>query len=125
MSAFLPLISSVRGRGSNRRKSMRLKIQRTSVGLFMAFALANAGYAQRTTATFAGIVLDPTGAVLPGVSVELTNEGTSAVTTQVTTETGEFLFNFVPAGTYTLKISLPGFKTYDSRGVPLGASQSL
>src|SRR6267142_1575148 len=53
------------------------------------------------------------------------NEGTSAVTQQLTGETGEFLFNFVPVGSYTLKIGMPGFKTYEGRGIPLGASQNV
>ena len=81
--------------------------------------------AQRTTATFAGIVTDSSSAVLPGAEVRLINEGTNAVTEKLTGETGEFLFDYVPVGTYTLKISLPGFKTYESRGIPLGAAQSL
>ena len=62
-----------------------------------------AGIAQRTTATFAGIVQDPSGAVLPGATVELTNEGTNAVMSKVTSETGDFLFDYVPVGNYTLK----------------------
>ena len=81
--------------------------------------------AQRTDATFAGVVQDPTGAVLPGVEVQMINEGTAASTQQVTNETGEFRFDFVPVGTYTLKIALPGFKSYESRGIPLGAAQNV
>src|SRR6059058_196231 len=80
---------------------------------------------QRTTATLSGVVQDPTGAVLPGVDVSLINEGTSAALQSVTNERGEFLFDFVPSGTYTLKISLPGFRTYESRSIPLGAAQSI
>jgi hypothetical protein len=86
---------------------------------------ATVSLAQRTTATFAGIVQDSTGAVLPGVEASLINEGTSAVMQTVTNETGEFLIDFVPAGTYTLKLALPGFKGYESRGIPLGAAQSV
>src|SRR5262249_51151037 len=76
-------------------------------------------------ATFAGIVQDPTSAVLPGVEASLVNEGTSAVLQTVTNETGEFLIDFVPPGTYTLKLALPGFRTYESRGIPLGAAQRV
>ncbi len=83
------------------------------------------GMAQRTTATFAGIVQDSTGAVLPGVEASLINEGTSATLQSVTNETGEFLFDFVPSGTYTLKLALPGFKGFESKGIPLGAAQSV
>src|SRR6266850_4607286 len=87
--------------------------------------MADLSFAQRTTATFAGIVTDPSGAVLPGAEVQMLNEGTSAVTQQLTGETGEFIFNFVPVGSYTLKIGMPGFKTYEARTIPLGASQNV
>src|SRR3989440_154276 len=80
---------------------------------------------QRTTATLSGVVQDPTGAVLPGVEAQLINEGTSAALQSLTNETGEFLFDFVPPGTYTLKLALPGFKGFESKGIPLGAAQSV
>ncbi len=98
--------------------------QKMALASVLVLALAGWGLAQRTTATFAGVVADPSNAVLPGAEVELTNEGTSAATQKVTSETGEFVFDFVPPGTYTLKIALPGFRTYESRGIPLGAGQN-
>src|SRR5262245_45413403 len=103
-------------------------MKQLSIALALAVILiitANVATAQRTTATFAGIVQDPTGAVLPGVEASLVNEGTSAVLQTVTNETGEFLIDFVPPGTYTLKLALPGFRTFESRGIPLGAAQSV
>jgi hypothetical protein len=87
--------------------------------------IAQPAAAQRTTATFAGIVQDQTGAVLPGAEAELVNEGTSAVQQRVTNETGEFVFDFVPVGTYTFKLALPGFKGYESQGIQLGAAQTV
>jgi len=48
--------------------------------------LCGMSYAQRTTATFAGILTDPSGAVLPGAEVQLINEGTNAVAMQLTSE---------------------------------------
>jgi hypothetical protein len=102
-----------------------MKIRMSALVFVILAAMANVTVAQRTTATFAGIVQDPTGAVLPGAGAELMNEGTSATIERVTNETGEFLFDFVPVGTYTLKIKLPGFKTYESLGIPLGAAQNV
>ena len=99
---------------------------RVALCLFLfVITITTPGIAQRTTATVAGIVQDPTAAVLPGVEASLINEGTSAALQTVTNERGEFLFEFVPAGTYTLKLALPGFRTYESRGIPLGAAQSV
>src|SRR6266516_3329906 len=88
-------------------------------------ATARVSLAQRTTATFAGIAQDSTGAVLPGVEASLINEGTAALMQTVTNETGEFLLDFVPAGTYTLRLELPGFKRYESKGIPLGAAERV
>src|SRR5262245_10327806 len=103
---------------------MSSKTFQALASLILLIAMPGFITAQRTDATFAGIVNDPSGAVLPGAEVQLINEGTSAVMQQITNETGEFVFNFVPVGTYTFKISLPGFKTYESRSIPLGAAQN-
>jgi outer membrane receptor protein involved in Fe transport len=81
--------------------------------------------AQRTTATFAGIVVDTSGGVLPGADVALTNDATAIAEHQVTSTSGEFIFNYVPGGTYTLVISIPGFKTRTSKGISLGAAQNV
>ncbi|MGH9338123.1 MAG: carboxypeptidase regulatory-like domain-containing protein [Acidobacteriota bacterium] len=81
--------------------------------------------AQVTTATLSGIVQDPSGAVLPGADVTLTNEGTGAVSKKVSNETGEFVFTFVPIGIYTLQIEMPGFKTFESQGMEIRAAQNI
>src|SRR5688572_7608123 len=91
----------------------------------LVLALPATVSAQRTTATFAGIVVDSSGAVLPGAEVQLLNEGTNAAVEQLTGETGEFVFEYVPVGTYTLKIGMSGFKSYESRSIPLGAAQNV
>ncbi len=93
--------------------------------ILLVLSMARVSLAQRTTATFAGIAQDSTGAVLPGVEASLINEGTAAVMQTVTNETGEFLLDFVPAGTYTLRLELPGFKRYESKGIPLGAAERV
>lgn len=99
-------------------------IQRFVLVIFVIIAITGVTFGQRTTATFAGIVTDPSGAVLPGAEVRLINEGTSAVMEQLTGETGEFVMDFVPAGVYTLRIVMPGFKTYESRSIPLNSAQN-
>ena len=104
---------------------MHTNLRNVVLVMVAMIGITSLGLAQRTTATFAGIVTDPSNALLPGASVQLINEGTNAVTEKVTSETGEFLFDYVPVGSYTLKISLPGFRSYESRAIPLGAAQNL
>jgi hypothetical protein len=82
-------------------------------------------YSQVTTATFYGIVTDPTGAVIPAAAVTLINEGTQATLRQSSDAKGEFTFNFVPVGSYTLRVQADGFKVSLSKGISLSAGESL
>jgi len=96
------------------------------ISIAIAMLLAAAGLrAQVTTATFYGIVTDPTGAAIAGAEATLTHEGTQATLRQTTDTSGEFAFNFVPAGTYTLRVQTNGFKVSLSKGMPLSAAESL
>ena len=60
-----------------------------------------------SSGTIAGVVRDEGGAVLPGVTVKLVHQGTSATFTKLTDETGEFTFTFLAAGNYTVTLELP------------------
>jgi hypothetical protein len=80
---------------------------------------------QVTTSTFYGIVHDTTGAVVPGASATLTHEGTAATGTKTADSTGEFAFDFLRVGSYTLQIEARGFKLYRSTGIELVAGQSV
>jgi Carboxypeptidase regulatory-like domain/TonB dependent receptor-like, beta-barrel len=91
----------------------------------MLVGSATSAWAQRTTATFQGIVVDPSGGILPGADIALTNEGTGIVEHQVTSATGEFQFNYVPGGSYTLAIAIDGFRTQTVKGIVLGAAQNV
>ncbi|MGH9338135.1 MAG: TonB-dependent receptor [Acidobacteriota bacterium] len=82
-------------------------------------------WAQVTTANLYGIVTDQTGAVLPGVDVTLTNQGTGNVRSRVANDVGEFVFELLPVGTYTLHIEMPGFKIFVKSGIRLTAGQSI
>jgi hypothetical protein len=66
-------------------------------------------YAQ-TFGEVTGRVTDPSGAVIPGASVTLTNVNTNAVRTVVTTEAGAYTLPSVAPGSYRLRAELAGFK---------------
>ncbi|GAB4242574.1 MAG: hypothetical protein Kow00109_18300 [Acidobacteriota bacterium] len=57
-----------------------------------------------------GRVTDPTGAVLPGVTVTVRHQATNAVRTAVTNDEGIFRIPNLPPGMYEVKFELPGFK---------------
>jgi hypothetical protein len=77
--------------------------------------LQSSAFAQVTTADIVGRVTDSTGAVLPGATVTITNEGTRDVRIAPTTESGDFAFNLLPIGTYAVKVELQGFGTQSTR----------
>ena len=81
--------------------------------------------AQVTTATLYGIVVDPSGGVIPGAAAELTSEGTGAVYRRESDVNGEFGFTFIPAGSYRLRVGSDGFKTLQEVEIGLGAGQNV
>ncbi|MDQ3418421.1 MAG: TonB-dependent receptor [Acidobacteriota bacterium] len=75
--------------------------------------------AQGTTSRVAGTVTDRSGSVVPGATVTLANEATGVLFSTVTTETGQYGFEAVQVGTYTVRVELQGFKRFSSTGNPV------
>src|SRR5450432_3034521 len=78
---------------------------------------------QVSTANFYGIATDSSGAVVPGAAVTMTNIETAAVFRKVSDSAGEFQFDFLPSGTYNLRIEAKGFKVNETTGISLTAGQ--
>jgi carboxypeptidase family protein len=74
--------------------------------LVLATAVASA---QLSTAELSGRVTDPSGAVLPGVTVTMTQTATRATRTAVTNADGAYVLSNLPTGPYQLEVSLQGF----------------
>jgi hypothetical protein len=98
-----------------------------SVFTFIALALAVlaalplTGFSQTFRGGINGTVTDPTGAVVPGASVEIINTGTSASFKAVSSSAGEFTFRDLPVGGYIVNVSASGFKPEKIQGVPVSA----
>lgn len=67
--------------------------------------------------TITGRVEDTTGARIPGVTIGVTSTAIQGERSLVTDETGNFRFQALPPGTYTVKFELPGFKTLIRQGI--------
>src|SRR4051812_21907472 len=63
-----------------------------------------------------GLVRDQQG-VIPGAEVVLMNEDTSATRTVVSNDVGEYAFPSLLPGSYTVTVSLPGFKTGERKNL--------
>ncbi|HXG55556.1 MAG TPA: carboxypeptidase regulatory-like domain-containing protein, partial [Vicinamibacterales bacterium] len=80
-------------------------------------ALSSAlSFAQGTTSRVAGTVTDKSGGVIPGATVTLSNESTGVAFTTVSNDTGNYAFDAVQIGPYTVAVELQGFKRFSSAG---------
>jgi len=79
-------------------------------------ALAQGG---STAAPLSGVVVDPSGGVIPGADVVVKQNGTPLTARAVTDSQGRFAVPPLPPGTYTVTVSLMGFKTAVYPDVPI------
>ena len=87
--------------------------------------LATSTHAQVVTSTIYGSVTDPNGALVPGASITVRNEGTGASLSAKTNPVGEFTTSSLQSGTYTLTIEAQGFQTSRRQGLGLDAGQRV
>ena len=74
-------------------------------------------FAQSDRGTITGTIADASGAVLPGVSVVAVNSQTGSRHETISTETGNYAINQLPAGEYEIAAELPGFRKYIRSGI--------
>jgi hypothetical protein len=86
---------------------------------------ANSAYAQANNAALGGVVQDTTKALIPGVTITLTNTQTGVVDTKLTNESGAYNFPSVPPGTYKVTADLTGFKSSTQTNVQLGTAAQV
>ncbi len=73
--------------------------------------------------TMAGVVKDPSGAVLPGVTVEVTSPALiEKLRTAVTDGSGQYRIVNLPPGTYAATFTLTGFSTVQHEGVEVSVA---
>ncbi|MEZ5402021.1 MAG: TonB-dependent receptor [Bryobacteraceae bacterium] len=82
-----------------------------------AIVFASSAAAQDTRAKLQGVIADSTGAVVAGASVTLTNDNTGVTANQTTGQTGQYLFDFVNPGSYTVTVELEGFRKFVQRNI--------
>ena len=84
--------------------------KRPIVFLALLTLFTSAALAQLTTADILGTVTDPTGAVIPNATITLTNTGTNDVRTTQSNGSGDYSFNLLPVGHYSVSVKAPGFQ---------------
>ncbi len=82
-------------------------------------------FGQTATGEVNGTAMDKSGAVVPGATVKLTNQGTNIVSHALTNSSGYFVFVNVQPGTYVLTVEKQGFKTAQVLSFDVGVNQTV
>src|ERR1700730_3778147 len=85
--------------------------------LWAAVLITAAANAQTVNGRFTGSVVDPSGSMVVGASITLTNEQTGDIRKSSANNAGEFTFPAVQPGQYSVKVVQQGFKSYQRKGM--------
>jgi len=80
-------------------------------------------YAADVNGRIKGTVTDPAGAVVANASVTATNEATGVKFVTTTEADGNYIFQQLPVGTYTIAVTAAGFKSFSGTGILLNIDQ--
>src|SRR5687767_15283074 len=90
---------------------IRAVVRTLLCALLAIFAPFTPAFAQGTAASLSGVVTDTAGGVVPGATVVVKNLGTNVTAETVTNAAGAFSIPSIDPGTYSVTVSLQGFKT--------------
>jgi carboxypeptidase family protein len=93
--------------------------------LHLAFPSTVRGQASLTTGAIAGIVTDPTGAVVPHATVTATNSGTNASRSATTGANGGYVVPLLDPGEYKVSVKASGFRTSELGPLTVTVSQTV
>ena len=102
-------------------------IRRLALSLAVLLILGSLpqAFAQMDQGSIVGTVIDPTGAIVPGATVKLTNEQNGFALERVADGSGSYVFTPIKIGTYTLTASATGFRTFEQKAVNVTAGARI
>src|SRR5215469_7703400 len=95
-------------------------VSRSLLATFL-LAVPLALFSQEFRGTISGVITDPTGAMIAGAHVTVTEENTGTKIPTVSGGSGEYTAAFLLPGDYDITAELQGFQTYVRKGVHVGA----
>jgi len=93
--------------------------------LAVVFAPIAEAQTQATGGTIQGIVTDPDGNALPGVTITVTSNETGRVRTTVTSATGSYRVPLLSSSMYTVKVELTGFQAMERSDVRVSIGSAM
>lgn len=118
------LLALLDAKVSRRKLGLRTAIATSLAALTLLVPLASMrAQAQSGMAAVIGTVYDASGAVIPNVTVLLTNTDSHSKETAIANPAGAFQLRSIPAGQYAVEVGVPGFRMY-RRNVVLKANEN-
>ena len=93
---------------------------RSAIVLFFV----SAAFAQSDRGTITGTISDPAGAVIASAAIQARNTATDALYEAASSGTGNYTIPQLPAGTYDLTVTVPGFKKYVRQGLKVEVAEN-
>src|SRR5579871_4886200 len=94
--------------------------------LTLALSLVSAFlFAQSDRGTITGTISDPAGAVVANAMIEAKHVETGTTYQAGTSATGNYTIGQLPAGTYEISVTLPGFKKFVRQGLTVAVAQTI
>lgn len=108
-----------------RRQNQIVRCQRVCLNLLAVFVWITAPQllAQQQFGSITGLVTDPSGAVVPGAAVVITNVNTGVSSALKTNAEGYYTATSLIPGTYDISVSVTGFDSVTRRGITLDVAQ--
>ena len=113
---FAGQLSITQIRRQERKSEACFAMKRLSWVVVVFCFLLNIAWAD-VAGRISGLVNDPSGALVAGATVALTNTNNGTKQTTTTNDQGQYSFPVVPIGRYELEINSPGFQPYSKNGI--------
>src|SRR6266700_5790946 len=119
--SFGPYISRIRGGGM---MSKKLLLTQFVVALTLLLWVPSLLAQSAGTGALTGTLTDPSGAVIPNVTVTLTSTETNQVRTTTSGGDGSYKFSLLSPGNYRVRFSAQGFKTAEVPSVTVNVTET-
>jgi|GEM_PF-131763 len=90
----------------------------------LLLAAAPASFAQAIFGSIFGTVADSTGAVIPGATITVTDTSKGTSVTVTSNASGEFTVDHLIPDSYSVKVTMTGFKAFQTSGLAVSADES-
>lgn len=98
---------------------LRAGIRVFPLWMLCAFLISGLAIAQEQTGSMIGKVTDPSGAAVPGATVEVNSERLVRTMSATTDASGDFIFGALPPGLYVVSVKATGFAATKQTDVPV------